>query len=94
MPNKNIPLMVPAALKKEIERAAKATCLPQAEVMRQSMRLGLPKLVSALAQQEDDDEATAAMLRKALAGPFSPLQPGELRRITEKIISEKRRNAA
>ena len=41
----SIPLAVPNGLHREIKRGAKETGLSQADVMRQSIRLGLPQFV-------------------------------------------------
>lgn len=42
-----VPLALPKELHKEIRKASKATNLSQADVMRQSIRIGLPKLCQA-----------------------------------------------
>jgi hypothetical protein len=44
-----VPLAIPGALHGDIREAAAQTSLSQAEVMRQSIRIGLPHLRSALA---------------------------------------------
>jgi hypothetical protein len=43
----NIPLAIPADMHREVKRAAKETRLSQADVMRQSIRFGLPRLLDA-----------------------------------------------
>ncbi len=40
-----IPLALPKALHRAIKQGAKETSLPQAEVMRQSLRIGLPHFI-------------------------------------------------
>ena len=45
-----VALPMPSELHAEIRRAAKDTHLSQADVMRQSMRLGLPRFVEAYPQ--------------------------------------------
>ena len=49
MKNETVPLAMPKDLLSEIRRAAKKTNLSMADTMRQSMRLGLHKLVQQLA---------------------------------------------
>jgi hypothetical protein len=49
MKSKTFPLAVPADLLKEVRNAAADTGLSMADTMRQSMRLGLPKLRDQLA---------------------------------------------
>lgn len=44
-----IPLAVPGSLRSQIVEAAKAVSLTQAQVMRQSIRLGLPQVLAGLA---------------------------------------------
>ena len=46
------PLSLPAELSKAIRKAAKQTGLSMADTMRQSIRLGLPKLVDKLSLEE------------------------------------------
>jgi len=46
------PLQVPEDLMAQVKKAAKSFDLSQADVMRQSMRLGLPKLREQLRQRE------------------------------------------
>ena len=46
MSNAIVPLMIPKTMQAEIKSAAKFTRLKQAEIMRQSIRLGLPQFVS------------------------------------------------
>lgn len=41
----SIPLAMPADLHREIKRGAKITGLSQADVMRHSLRLGLPQFI-------------------------------------------------
>ena len=48
MKTETIPLAMPSRLLSEVRRAAKRTGLSMADAMRQSMKLGLPKLVAAL----------------------------------------------
>ena len=45
MKSETYPLALPADLLKEVRKAAKKTGLSMADAMRQSMKLGLPKLV-------------------------------------------------
>ena len=48
MKSETVPLAMPGDLLREIRRAAKQTRLSMADTMRQSMRLGLNKLVEQL----------------------------------------------
>lgn len=48
-----IPLAVPGPLRSQIVNASKRVSLTQAEVMRQSMRIGLPHLIKALEQADE-----------------------------------------
>lgn len=41
----NVPVTLPPELHREIRRACKETSLSQADVMRQSIRIGLPQFV-------------------------------------------------
>ena len=52
MSSSTVPLAVPKDLLSEVQSTAKATGLSQADVMRQSMKLGLPKLRESLAGQK------------------------------------------
>ena len=48
MKTETVPLAVPSDLLREVRQAAKQTGLSMADAMRQSMKLGLPKLVADL----------------------------------------------
>ncbi len=52
MSSSTIPLAVPVDLLGKVRSAAKRTGLSQADVMRQSIKLGLPKLLESLAGKE------------------------------------------
>jgi hypothetical protein len=69
MASKTIPLAVPEKLGKELKRAAAETGLSMADVMRQSMRLGLPLLSRALSREEDFVEAAADTWEKLGPAP-------------------------
>ena len=49
MKSETVPLAMPSELLRQVRRAAKQTGLSMADAMRQSMKLGLPKLVAELA---------------------------------------------
>ena len=51
MKSETIPLAVPKELAGEVRRAAKETGLSMADVMRQSMKIGLSQLVSRLGKK-------------------------------------------
>lgn len=48
----NIPISLPHELHADIRRAAKETHLSQADIMRQSIRIGLPKFVKGFPKPE------------------------------------------
>lgn len=52
MKSETYPLAMPPDLLKEMRQAAKRTNLSIADTMRQSMRLGLPKLLEQLSKNE------------------------------------------
>jgi hypothetical protein len=52
MKSETVPLAMPKDLLGEVRRAAKQTRLSMAETMRQSMRLGLSKLVEQLGRNQ------------------------------------------
>ena len=52
MKSETYPLAVPSDLLKEVRKAAKKTGLSMADAMRQSMKLGLPKLVEELSMEQ------------------------------------------
>ena len=52
MKSETYPLALPADLLKEVRKAAKKTGLSMADAMRQSMKLGLPKLVEELSMEQ------------------------------------------
>ena len=51
MKSETVPLAMPSDLLREIRRAAKKTGLSMADTMRQSMKLGLPKLEAELSTE-------------------------------------------
>jgi hypothetical protein len=59
MNNSVIPLAVPKELHRDIKRGAKETRLSQADVMRQSISIGLPRLRAALSHARHVTLATA-----------------------------------
>lgn len=59
----NVPVTMDTALLAEIDRAASRTSSSRSEVMRQSIRLGLPQLVNALSQGETPKPSTARLPR-------------------------------
>ena len=52
MKSETYPLALPSELLKEVRKAAKKTGLSMADTMRQSMKLGLPKLVEGLSMEQ------------------------------------------
>lgn len=75
MSNITVPLGVPEDLYEEVKSAASATHLSLADAMRQSMKLGLPKLIEQLRSEAGLKPFTAAE-RKAAFAPdpeFDPL---------------------
>jgi hypothetical protein len=52
MKSESYPLAVPSDLLKEVRKAAKKTGLSMADAMRQSMKLGLPKLIEDLSMTQ------------------------------------------
>ena len=52
MKSETYPLALPSGLLKELRKAAKKTGLSVADAMRQSMKLGLPKLVEELSMEQ------------------------------------------
>ena|SRR6266478_5492360 len=52
MKSETFPLAMPQDLLKEVRQAAKQTGLSMADAMRQSMKLGLPKLVEDLTMEK------------------------------------------
>jgi ribbon-helix-helix CopG family protein len=52
MKSETYPLALPSDLLKEVRKAAKKTGLSMADAMRQSMKLGLPKLVEELSMEQ------------------------------------------
>ena len=52
MKSETVPLAMPPDLLKEIRQAAKKTGLSMADAMRQSMKLGLPKLIQDLSMEQ------------------------------------------
>ena len=52
MKSETIPLAMPSDLLSEIRKAAKQTGLSMADVMRQSMKLGVPRLIGRLAKEQ------------------------------------------
>lgn len=69
MASETIPLVVPQKLSKELRRVASDTGLSMADVMRQSMRLGLPKLKRNLSTEEDLSEVAADTWEKLGPAP-------------------------
>lgn len=55
--NSVIPLAVPKELHRDIKRGAKETRLSQADVMRQSIAIGLPRLRDALSYAKSANSA-------------------------------------
>jgi hypothetical protein len=76
MASNTIPLAVPENLGKEIRRTAAETGLSMADVMRQSMRLGLPLLNRGLSREEDMSETLADTWEKL--GPAPRVNYGKL----------------
>ena len=56
------PLGMPKDLMKEVKDAAKETGLSTADVMRQAIKFGVPKVRQALSTEEDFAEAAAALI--------------------------------
>jgi hypothetical protein len=52
MKSETFPLAMPAELLGEVRQAAKRTGLSMADAMRQSMKLGLPRLVEKLSMEQ------------------------------------------
>lgn len=67
MKSETYPLAMPADLLREVRSTAKETGLSVADAMRQSMKLGLPKLRERLARSEPLKPFTAAEARQAFA---------------------------
>lgn len=67
MPMQSYPLAVPEELLEEIRNAASSTRLTMAEAMRQSMKLGLPKLVEQLRAETALKPFTASERKAAFA---------------------------
>lgn len=86
MKTETIPLAMPQELLREVRAAAKSTGLSMADAMRQSMKLGLPKLVSRLRAEKvgpmTPEEARRAYantewdaLEHAMVSAASPAEP-------------------
>ena len=67
MKNETYPLALPSELLGEVRETAKKTGLSMADAMRQSMRLGLPRLREQLAASRILKPLTAAEAREAFA---------------------------
>ena len=67
MKSETYPLALPPDLLGEIRQTASVTGLSLAEAMRQSLRLGLPKLREQLAAQTGLKPFTASEIREAFA---------------------------
>ena len=67
MKTETYPLALPPQLLGELRKTAKQTGLSVADAMRQSMKLGLPKLREQLAQTPELKPLTAAESRQAFA---------------------------
>ena len=52
MKSETYPLALPPGLLKEVRKAARKTGLSMADAMRQSMKLGLPRLVEELSMEQ------------------------------------------
>ena len=69
MKSETFPLAMPEELLVQIRRAAKSTGLSMADTMRQSMRLGLPKLVEDLSPLKGLKPLTAEECRRCWEQP-------------------------
>ena len=67
MKSETYPLAMPPELLAEVRKTAKETGLSIADAMRQSMKLGLPKLRNELCAKNSLKPFTAAESRKAFA---------------------------
>jgi len=63
------PLTLPPDLAEQVRRTAKETRLSMADVMRQAVRLGMPRLRKGLSQEEDFAEAAAETWEKLGPAP-------------------------
>lgn len=90
MASDTIPLAVPEELGNELRQTAAETGLSMADVMRQSMRLGLPLVRKGLSRKGRSSEAKkperALKCRLAKEDGFTVVVPGQP--INEKAIEE------
>lgn len=63
------PLGMPKELLKEVKRAAEETGLSVADVMRQAIKFGVPRVRQALSREEDFAEAAAETWEKLGPAP-------------------------
>lgn len=63
------PLGLPKELLAEVKRAAKETGLSTADVMRQAIKFGMPRLRRAMSTEEDFSEAAAETWEKLGPAP-------------------------
>jgi len=70
------PLGMPKDLLKEVKDAAKETGLSTADVMRQAIKFGIPRVRQALSREEDFSEAAADTWEKL--GPAPTVNYDEL----------------
>ena len=69
MKSQTVPLAMPQDLLGQVRHAAKRTKLSMADVMRQSMQLGLPKLIERLSTNEALKPLTPEECRQAWEVP-------------------------
>lgn len=69
MAQKTYPLGMPEELLKEVKHAAKETGLSVADVMRQAIRIGVPRVRQAVSREQDHAEAAADTWEKIGPAP-------------------------
>lgn len=69
MKSETIPLLVPAELVEKLRATGKRTSLSMADVMRQSMKLGLPRLEESLSPLAGLEPFTAEQMRECYSKP-------------------------